>query len=280
MLKLYFLGPPRIELEDVAVHIRRRKALALLVYLVATDRTHARDALATLFYPDLDQSRARAYFRRDLGMLNSELTGDWLTADHEMVGLSENAEFWTDVAQFRHYLATCDDLVQANEDINPDCLPLLTAAAGVYKDHFLAGFSLSDCPEFDEWQFFEAEELRQELTRGLNGLVTGLMAQEQYDQALPFGRRLLNLDPLHEPAQRQLMSLYAHAGQRAAALRQYENCVSLLDDELSLVPEEETTRLYEAIKARRLDPPAAQAEASQREVAGQIAWSSPSTQLY
>ena len=64
-LKLFLLGPPRIELDGRPVDIQRRKALALLIYLAASGQPHSRDTLATLFYPDNDQSRARAYLRRD-----------------------------------------------------------------------------------------------------------------------------------------------------------------------------------------------------------------------
>ena len=47
------------------------------------------------------------------------------------------------------------------------------------------------------------------------------------------------------------MTLYAQAGQPAAALRQYENCVRLLDDELGVPPDPATTALAEAIRERR-----------------------------
>ena len=179
MLKLYVLGPPRVEFNDVALHIRRRKALALLVYLAVTGRTHSRDALATLFYPDRGQSRARAYFRRDLGALNTSLKGDWLAADNETVGFSQNAEVWTDMALFRHTLAACNDLDKAHEDSLPNCIPLLITASELYADHFLAGFSLPDCPDFDEWQFFETQNLRQELAEALRRLTAILIVQEQ-----------------------------------------------------------------------------------------------------
>ena len=49
-------------------------------------------------------------------------------------------------------------------------------------------------------------------------------------------RRWLALDPLHEPAYRQLMQLYVQAGQQAAALRQFERCREILDDEFVVVP--------------------------------------------
>ena len=63
------------------------------------------------------------------------------------------------------------------------------------------------------------------------------------------------LDPLHEPVHQALMQLYAQTGQQAAALRQYEECVRLLDAELGIRPDEETTGLYAAIKAKRIPAP-------------------------
>ena len=59
-LSLFLLGPPRLQLDGDPVQIGRRKAVALLVYLALTRRRHSRDALATLFWPDYDQSSARA----------------------------------------------------------------------------------------------------------------------------------------------------------------------------------------------------------------------------
>jgi len=55
-----------------------------------------------------------------------------------------------------------------------------------------------------------------------------------------------------EAAQREVMRLYAYTGQHSAALRQYQECVRLLDAELGAAPEPETTALAEAIKARRV----------------------------
>jgi predicted ATPase len=52
-----------------------------------------------------------------------------------------------------------------------------------------------------------------------------------------------------------LMRLYAWAGQYAAALRQYQECVRVLDVELSAAPEDETTALYESIRTRQLAAP-------------------------
>jgi DNA-binding SARP family transcriptional activator len=49
--------------------------------------------------------------------------------------------------------------------------------------------------------------------------------------------------------------LYAWSGQRAAALRQYGECERLLQEELSVPPDEETTQLFQAIKEKGELPP-------------------------
>jgi DNA-binding SARP family transcriptional activator len=70
-LALYLLGPPRIELDGQAIPLGRRKAVALLTYLALTRQPHSRDALATLLWPELDQSKARAGLRSALSSLNT-----------------------------------------------------------------------------------------------------------------------------------------------------------------------------------------------------------------
>ena len=57
-LRLYLLGPPRLESDDVPVGINRRKAMALLCYLATSGDSHSRDKLATLFWPDASQRQA------------------------------------------------------------------------------------------------------------------------------------------------------------------------------------------------------------------------------
>ena len=51
------------------------------------------------------------------------------------------------------------------------------------------------------------------------------------------------------------MRLYALDGQQAAALRQYQECARLLEEELRIEPDLATTSLYESIRTRQLEPP-------------------------
>lgn len=250
----HFFGSPRIERAEAAITIGLRKGLALLVYLAVTGQPHTRDALAALFWPEDSQSTARGNLRRALSRLNTALGAGALQVDRETAGLAADG-LWMDVDQFRRCLARCATHGHPAGEVCDACLPELAEAAGLYRNHFLAGFSLPDCPEFDEWQYFEGEELRHGLASTLERLARGYDERGDHAAALPYARRWLALDTLHEPAHRCLMQLYARSNQPSAALRQYEECVRILGEELGAEPSPETTSLFESIKAgRHLSP--------------------------
>jgi ABC-type oligopeptide transport system substrate-binding subunit/DNA-binding SARP family transcriptional activator len=250
-LALCFLGPPHVERDDVPLKIRRRKASALLAYLAVRGEGCTRDALAALFWPEHDQSHARAGLRRALSSLKKAVGDGWLRVDREVVGLNPGAEIWLDVRQFQSLLTGCPEHDPVPNSACSACLAALAEAAALYRGDFLAGFTLTGSPEFDEWQFFQTEGLRQELARVLERLAEGHSTQGDFDLAIDYARRWVALAPLHEPAHRCLMRLYAWSDQRAAALRQYGECERLLQEELAVSPEEETTQLYEAIQQHR-----------------------------
>jgi DNA-binding SARP family transcriptional activator len=107
-LALYLIGSPRVELDGEEVHIPRRKATALLAYLAVTGQAHQRDALATLPWPEHDQSSARAEVRRTLSQLNRILGHGWLAADSETAGLDPDPDACLDVRTFQDCLAQCE----------------------------------------------------------------------------------------------------------------------------------------------------------------------------
>lgn len=251
-LRLFLFGPLRIESDDREVEIQRRKAKALLIFLAVTRVRHRRETLAALLWPESDQRGAHGSLRRYLSELNRALGGDWIDADRETIGLREEAPLWLDTEQFQQHLAELQNHPHAADAVCPACIPPLTEAAALYRGDFLEGFSLSDCHQFDEWQFLQAEELRRSFARLLDRLVTAHLEKGEAEAAVSYGRRRVGLDPLHEPAHRQLMCLYAEAGEQAAALRQYELCATTLEEELGISPDEETVALKEQIRCRTL----------------------------
>lgn len=235
-LRIMLLGSPQIELDGVLLDTDRRKAIALLAYLAVTAVPHTRDTLATLFWPDSDQSRALAYLRRALWEANNFLGEGWLDVERDQIALRPGTAVWLDVVAFRALL-------------DEGSSTAVNQAIDLYRGDFMAGFTLRDCPDFDEWQYLQAESLRRELAEALATLVNQLTIQGEMDTAVAYAQRWLTLDPLNETAHRQLMRLYAQSGRRSAAIRQYQQCTQRLQTEVGVTPEPETVALYEAIKA-------------------------------
>jgi DNA-binding SARP family transcriptional activator/lipopolysaccharide biosynthesis regulator YciM len=247
-LALSLLGAPLLELEGVPVHVDTRKAIALLAYLAITRQPHSRDTLAALLWPEYSQTNARAALRRTISALHRSLGEPLLESRQELLHLPDSSGLWVDAWEFHRCLAECESHPHPTSQACPQCLPWLANAAGLYRDTFLAGFSLRDSTGFDDWQFFESETLRRELGSVLERLVQGYTDQGNFETAIDYAQRWLSLDALHEPAHRQLMQLYALSGQRNAALRQYQECVRILDKELGVLPLEETSLLFREIK--------------------------------
>ncbi|MCP4415788.1 MAG: tetratricopeptide repeat protein [Chloroflexi bacterium] len=260
LLKIFLLGNPHCEQNGQPLAVRRRKGMALLAYLAQTGQTHSREALATLFWPEYDRANALKNFRRELARLKQDLVADFISADRQSISLNPTAVIQLDVAQFTTRIAQAQSHQHDSEQLCPDCHIALTEAVELYTADFMTGFTLPDCPEFDEWQYFQTDSLRQSLGSALQTLIQWHSGQGEYEPGIAYGRRWLALDALHEPAQRMLMQLYAWDDQQTAALRQYQECVRLLDAELGVPPEAETTDLYRQIEAGGITDPVSLAD--------------------
>jgi predicted ATPase/DNA-binding SARP family transcriptional activator len=258
--QLFLFGMPRLVEESQRVNIERRRSMALLAYLAVTRQPHSRDLLAALFWPEKDQASARAGLRRELHNLKKTLPDGILDIREEHASMAPGAELWVDVIEFESLL---DQVQEHGHNLDPlfpgeicsECLPRLESAASLYKASFMAGFSLSDSAEFDDWQFFQGEKLRLLLAQALQKLAGWHAEKGKLSAAIEDARRWLALDNLHEPAHRILTQLFYASGQQAPALRQYQECLRLLDEQLGVEPEAETTKLYQAIQSRQISLP-------------------------
>jgi predicted ATPase/DNA-binding SARP family transcriptional activator len=256
-LTIALLGAPQIEIDHKPIAVDTRKAIALLAYLASAPRPHQREALSTLLWPEADESRGRAALRRTLSVLNKALDGPFLEIGRDQISLQAGAPVWVDVNEFRRLASGCDLHRGAPQESCMACQRSLAQAAELYRGDFMQGFTLRDSTQFDDWQFFQSDSLRRELAAVLQKLAAIQAGQGRFESAIPYARRWLALDPLLEEAQRMLIQLYAWSGQRNAALRQYRECVRILEQELGVAPLEETTRLYQAVleKGRLPVPP-------------------------
>ena len=234
-LRILFLGPPRIELDGRPLKMDTRKAIAMLAYLALTGERQTRDSLAAFLWPEYDDRRAKAALRRTLSSLKSAVGDSCLAITREFIGL-EPGRCWCDVIQFQHYIAARN----------------WEQAIPLYRDDFMAGFSLRDSIPFDDWQVTQTEALRRDMAAALEAMVRQQQAAGEFAAAIRTAHTWLQMDPLREDAYRQLMLLYAQSGRRSKALDQFRSCVRVLDEELGVAPLPETTALYEAIRDNQM----------------------------
>ena len=117
----------------------------------------------------------------------------------------------------------------------------------LYGGDFLAGFSPLDAAPFEEWALVCRADLHHLVLDALATLAAAHEVAGDYSSLCRRARRQLALEPWHEPAHRSLMRGLASAGQRSAALNQYEQCRSILAHELGVEPDPATTALAEQI---------------------------------
>lgn len=248
-------GGPQPKFLEQPIKIGRRKSLALLAYLAMNNRPFQRQVLMTYFWPDTEPSLAQSYLRRELAVLHRALGDGWLDIDRENIGMIARPDFQLDVIRFRALLARCGTHSHSIGEVCPRCIQILTAAVELYEDDFMAGFNFRDNPNFDEWRFFEGEQLRNDMIGALTRLARGCTAQGDFQRAIDYTRRWLEFSPWDEAAHRDLMQLFLWSGNKAAAMRQFEICLTVLDNDLDQPPEDETVALFEAIKTQTVPPP-------------------------
>ncbi len=243
---LFLFGLPRVEVDGVQINVERRKVFGLAGYLALNMQMHSREALAALFWPELDQTRSLAALRRVLIDLKGLVPPESLTVTRLSIGLHPADNLRIDVRVF-------EDLIRHTREQTPtETISSLANAVNLYTADFMNGFTLDASAGFDTWQLTVQESLRLKFAQALRQLVETYSSQADYKQAIPYAIRDLALDPLDEVRQRSLMLLYAQDGQISAALRQYQDCVRLLEDELGVEPMPETTDLYEQIRNKTI----------------------------
>jgi len=238
------------------VQFATEKTRALMAYLaVEADASHNRSTLATLFWGDRSDKIARRNLRQTLHRLNQALdnaqpglSNKVLTVTRQTVQVNSEA-IWVDVATFERQLSQSRAHAHRHLHTCHSCLEDLGEAVDLYRGELMAGFSLSDAPEFEQWLLFRRERLREQALSALDDLALAYEARGDYEQALLFARRLIMLEPWREEVYRLMMRAHALLGQRSEALGIYETCIRVLEEELAVEPVEETTALYEQLRS-------------------------------
>ncbi len=231
-LGLRLLGGFLLHVDGRPRPLPARKAQALLAYLaVRAGRAHARDALTGLLWADVGERQARQSLRQTMVRLRRALAAHAraLLVQGDTVTLAP-AALDLDVSEFER-------------QVRRGTPEALEAAVSLYHGPLLDGVHVAASP-FEEWLQSERARLSELALDALRRLVDRHLKAGRVEPAIQAATRLLAFDPIQEDVHRTLMRLHVRQGRRAAALRQYQACVAVLQKELGVEPEPPTKRLY------------------------------------
>ncbi len=227
------------------------KVQELFCYLLLfRDRPHPREVLASLLWSDTSTAQSRKCLRQALwhlqAALNSQVESNEpvLIAEPDWVQLMTAPCLWLDVSAFEQAFASVQGV--ADRYLDEEQAQALQRAVQVYKGDLLEGW-------YHDWCLYERERLQNMYLSMLDKLIGYCGVNHKYEDGVVYGTRILQYDRARERTHRRLMRLYYLAGDRTAALRQYERCVTALKEELDVAPSERTLALCQQIRADRLD---------------------------
>lgn len=246
MLSLLLLGSPQVLRDQVPLQLPRRKNRALLFYLAAHEKPLTREHLLNFFFPDHERAAAQQILRTMVYDLRKQLE-DGLVVQDELLALAPAT--FVDTRTFSNVLSSN--------------LQSLHSALPLYRGDFLEGMTLPDEPQFDDWRNVERERYRTLAVRGWSRLAAQYEQVQDYIPAQDALENALALDGLNEDLQRAAMRAQYFRGDRAGAIRRFEQLQKRLDEELGVPPLPETRAVYDAIitdtlRAERRSPKDAQ----------------------
>src|SRR5205823_13522432 len=120
-----------------------------------------------------------------------------------------------------------------------------------YRGSLFNGFHVSEVPEFERWLDEERERLRRRACEGAQLLIERDETARNPVGAARWAQRLTELSPFDESAVQRLVELLDRAGDRAGAVRAYQEFARRLGRDLEVEPSAATRLVMEGIRTRQ-----------------------------
>jgi len=229
-----------------------RKVQELLCYLlVHRSQPQHRETLAGTLWGETTAVQSRANLRKTLWQLHTaiepcveagppnliDIQGEWLQ-------IHPDADLWLDIELLESAYAMSKG--QRGEELSAAVAAVLEDAVKLYHSDLLDGW-------YQDWCLFERERLQSMYLSLLDKLMGYCEFYVDYEKGIAYGADALRYDQTREQTHRRLMRLHFLAGDRPAALRQYERCRAILHESMSIEPAEQTIVLQEQIRRNTLN---------------------------
>jgi predicted ATPase/DNA-binding SARP family transcriptional activator len=242
-LRVLGLGPLQVFINDEAIDSAAwgsARPRELLMYLLMHPEGCTKEQVGLSFWPEASMAQLRNSFHVTLHRLRKALRNpDWITVANDRYRIDPAVECHFDVASFEREIVAARRALQRKEE---GAAAALERALSLYRGDFLDGEPVGD------WHIEHRDHLQRLFVDSLMALGVQLTAEERHAKAADVYRRVLARDDLQEDAALALMNAHARLGERAQALRFYQQFVERMRKELDAEPGEELVELYEELK--------------------------------
>jgi LuxR family transcriptional regulator, maltose regulon positive regulatory protein len=250
-LKIFTLGRFQIVRNGTPVQypVRApRVPLMLLKAIVAFGREGVReDRLIDTLWPETDADTAHQAFKTTLHRLR-QLIGDekaiqvregWVTLDQRRC--------WVDAYAFETLLEETDPLwkkSKTEKDSFRKAVELAENALSFYRGAFLG-------EEANEsWIISYQERLRSKFIRAISQLGDHFEGTKQWERAIEWYQRGLEVDPLAEDFYQRLIACYHSSDRRAEGAATYHRCKKILQSTLGVDPSPKTEQIFNLLERK------------------------------
>lgn len=232
-----------------------QKACGLLCYLMMNPcKTHYREQLSEMFWGSSNVYSANSSLRYTLWIIRKNLESDGhsqayiINSSKHTIKFEEDNLDSVDVFQFKEtYSKSKESILDPNTKIK-----LMGEASKLYGGIFLNDIYIKDAPAFNDWMFFEREELQRLYFEVQINISKEYEKLGFYNEAIVPFNKLIKIDPLHEDLYYQLMNLYNISGYRTTAIETYLKLKKILREELNISPMKNVQELYQQIRLEKI----------------------------
>jgi len=232
------LGRMQVQIDNHRIassEWQTQAARDLFFMLLAYPEGMTRDEICLILWPDASTDEARFRFKNTVYRLRRAIGRNSVLLDQDIYRFNNKLDYEYDVEVFLKENALAS---RASDPLEK--LAHYREAIKVYRGNYLTDVE-------ETWTLNPREYLRQNFLNILLKAAGVYFDMANYDQALEYCQRALNEDNLLEEAYRMALKTFAAMGDRVGLIRQYQQCVDVLEREISTEPSPQTQALYQQL---------------------------------
>lgn len=234
--------------EEISPHEWRRNSAKRLFQLLVTRRKHLlhRDEIMAYLWPNSSLEIVTRDFKVALNTLQNTLEPERPSRCPSFFIQREGSAYYFNLASgFRLDAEEFESLINRAQLVvneRPEQAELLLKRAlDLYEGDYLLGVTQ------EEWCFDERERLMVIYIRAAELFANLLARKGDYEGCIEWADRILEKDNCWEAAYRLKIFSYSKLNNRTMAIRVYQKCRTVLQEELNVAPSLKTVRLFQKL---------------------------------